>query len=211
MKRFALMVALIFVQAALASGPGLCELALNEMMADPASDWDGDGEYDFREDEWVEVINTGGTVVDLSSYRLGDPETLAYGFTGTLAPGDVRVVYGSDSKAWESENGYSSYGFNMSNDGDTVILYNISGPDTLIVDSHTFNTYEADDDRASGRYPDGSGAWELFDFYNPYFGDTPPLGNGLPPTPGFFNTGSTPPTATRESTWGSIKAFYEVQ
>ncbi|MBU1699295.1 MAG: lamin tail domain-containing protein [Candidatus Eisenbacteria bacterium] len=209
MKRFALIVTIVFVQAALASGPGLCDLALNEMMGDPASDWDGDGVYDYRGDEWVEVINTGGSTIDLSSYRLGDPLTLAYGFTGDLGPGDVLVVYGSESKEWESDNGYSSFGFNMSNDGDTVILYQISGGDTLIVDSHTFNTYEAEDDRSSGRYPDGDGGWEIFDFLNPYFGGTAPFGNGLEPTPGSLNTGLTP-TPTRETTWGSIKSIYQL-
>jgi|AMFO01.1.fsa_nt_gi hypothetical protein len=185
---------------------GLCGLVLNEIMADPASDWDGDGIYDYRDDEWVEVYNTGPETVDLSGFLLGDDQgLLTYGFQGSLGPGETLVVYGSQSQAWQEENGFSTVGFSMSNSGDTVVLFHVEGSDTLLIDSHTFNTYEADDDRSTGRNPDGTGEWEIFDALNPYTGDTPPLGNGLAPTPGAPNMGA---TASREATWGRIKAFY---
>jgi hypothetical protein len=119
----------------------------------------------------------------------------------------VLVIYGSESKSWESANGHSALGFNMSNDGDTVVLLQVAGADTLIVDSHTFNTYEADDDRSTGRNPDGTGDWEIFDAMNPYGGGNPPPGNGLPPTPGTSNTA---PVPVRGGTWGSIKVLYDV-
>lgn len=187
--------------------PALCGLSINEIMADPNSDWDGDGLYDFRDDEWVEVYNDGPGDVDLTNYLLGDAEgLLTFGFSGLLSQGEALVVFGSQSQAWQSENGVSSLGFNMSNDGDTVMLFHVDGPDTLIVDSHAFLTHEADDDRSTGRYPDGTGDWQLFDEMNPYSGDTPPLGNGLPPTPGLPNTSE--PVATRSTTWGAIKSLF---
>ena len=34
-------------------------LSINEIMGDPATDWDGDGEYEYRYDEWVELYNPG--------------------------------------------------------------------------------------------------------------------------------------------------------
>jgi hypothetical protein len=197
--------ALVFVLGS--AQPALCGLSINELMADPDSDWDGDGAYDYRDDEWVEVYNDGPGDVDLSSYLLGDAEgLLTYSFSGVLSEGEALVVYGSQSQAWQSENGVSSLGFNMSNDGDTVMLFQVVGVDTLIVDSHTYLSHEADNDRSTGRNPDGTGGWELFDELNPYGGDTPPLGNGLPPTPGLPNTSE--PVVTRSTTWGAIKSLY---
>jgi hypothetical protein len=192
----------------LSAPPALCGLSINELMADPNSDWDGDGVYEFRDDEWVEIYNDGPGDVDLSSYLVGDADgLLAYRYSGVLNAGEALVVYGSQSQEWQSNNGVSSLGFNMSNDGDTVVLYMIDNSDTLVVDSHTFNTNEAEDDRSTGRNPDGTGDWEIFDALNPYGGDTPPLGNGLPPTPGFPNDSG--PVATRALTWGVIKSLYE--
>ena len=187
---------------------GLC---INEIMADPASDWDGDGQYNYRDDEWVELYNDGASDIDLGNYGLSDDTGLwTFGFEAGdwLAPGEARVIYGSQSTAWQSEHGYSSYGFKMSNDGDTVMLWEFSGSDTLLVDSHTFNTYEADDDRSTGRNPDGLGDWEIFDALNPYGGETPPLGNGLAPTPGLPNTGD-PPVETQRRSWGALRALFQ--
>jgi hypothetical protein len=41
-------------------------LRLSEILAGPARDWDGDGVYDSRGDEWVEVVNHGAGPVELS-------------------------------------------------------------------------------------------------------------------------------------------------
>ena len=51
---------------------GHAALFINEIMADPASDWDGDGAYQYRDDEWVEIINTGPEAVDLAGHGLRD-------------------------------------------------------------------------------------------------------------------------------------------
>lgn len=206
---------LVFLVLLLATGWGLAPgaraaLSLNEIMGDPASDWDGDGVYGYREDEWVEVFNPGPGSVDLSGFRLSDSDgRWTYGFAAgsQLAAGAAQVVYGSQSLAWEEEQGENLYGFQMGNDGDTVCLWHLSASDTLLVDSHTFNTYEADDDRSTGRDPDGSGEWEIFDALNPYGGTEPPLGNGLAPTPGLPNTGE-PPVPAAGETWGRVKGLF---
>ena len=188
---------------------GLC---VNEIMADPASDWDGDGVYNYKDDEWVELYNAGPAHVDLEDFHLSD-ETgfLTYGFEGgqILAVGEALVIYGSQSVAWQQAWGYSTYGFRMSNDGDTVVLWEVAGADTLLVDSHTFNTYEADDDRSTGRDPDGIGDWIIFDALNPYGGTIPPLGNNLEPTPGFPNVGSPPSTPVDRASWGKVKSLFQ--
>lgn len=203
---FAVVVALAF----LAPTDGFAGICVNEIMADPASDWDGDGEYDYRDDEWVELYNAGPGHVDLHEFALSDDGGLwTYGFEEgqDLVVGEAIVIYGSQSLEWQVQNGHPSYGFRMSNDGDTVILWQVAGSDTLLVDTHTFNTYEADDDRSTGRNPDGIGDWEIFDALNPYSGSTPPLGNGLPPTPGLPNVGD-PPVAVDRSSWGQVKSLF---
>jgi len=189
---------------------GFCGLSVNELMADPASDWDGDGTYNYRDDEWVEIYNAGPGHVNLGEYILSDHNGLrTYGWEdgAVLAVGEALVVYGSQAVIWQQANGESAYGFAMSNDGDTVVLTQMGGGNPIIVDSHTFNTYEADDDRASGRAPDGVGEWQIFDALNPYSGTTPPLGNGLEPTPGVPNFGDPPSTAAVGS-WGEVKSLF---
>src|SRR6267378_3583905 len=44
-------------------------LSLNEICAGPAHDWDGSGTFSSRDDEWVEVVNTGATPLELGRRR----------------------------------------------------------------------------------------------------------------------------------------------
>jgi len=178
-------------------------VALNEMLADPARDWNGDALVDAVDDEWVEIVNTGAVPVDLTGLRLGDLDRAwAYGFTGTLAVEGRLVVYGSDSKAWQQANGAGAFGLRLANAGDTVVLWQVTATDTVLVDQHTYADHEADDDRSSGRRPDGGPIWELFDALNPYSGGAVPQGNGCAPTPAASNHCT---TAVEDATWGEIK------
>jgi hypothetical protein len=195
---------LVVLLLAFTPSTGFCGLCVNEIMGDPASDWDGDGGYNYRDDEWVELYNSGPGHVDLGEYALSDDGGLwTYGFEDgeVLSVGEAVVIYGSQALLWQQGHDQPSYGFSMSNDGDTVILWQVAGGDT------TFNTYEADDDRSTGRNPDGIGDWEIFDALNPYNGTTPPLGNGLPPTPGVPNVGD-PPAEVVAGTWGEVKSLF---
>jgi len=181
-------------------------------MADPDSDWDGNGSYSYRDDEFVEIFNPGPGPLPLDGLFLADElGGYVFGFTGTLAEGAVRVVYGSESVAWEQANGQAATGLRLGNDGDTVQLVQVIEGVSTTVDAYTYTTYEAEDDRASGRNPDG-GTWELFDALNPYAGETPPAGNGLPPSPGGPNgMEDPPPSPVAERSWGQIKALYTVR
>jgi hypothetical protein len=209
-KRIHLVLALLLT--ALTPSVGLCGLCVNEIMADPATDWDGNGSYSSVDDEWVEIYNAGPGHVDLGEFALSDDAGLwTCGFADgeILSVGEARVIYGSLSKLWQASHEQPQYGFRLGNDGDTVILWQIAGTDTLLVDSHTYNTYEAEDDRSTGRDPDGIGAWEIFDALNPYTGETPPLGNGLAPTPGLPNVGDPPPVEIRDESWGEVKSLFQ--
>ena len=187
--------------------PGSCGAVLNEVMADPAQDWDGDGSYNYRDDEWLEIYNPGPGGLDLDGTMIGDGDgTPLFVLGGSLEAGERRVVYGSEAVAFQQENGWSVYGLRLGNDGDTVTLLEAVDGDTLLIDSYTFANHEAEDDRSSGRSPDGSSDWELYDQLNPYSGDTPPLGNGLPPTPGGPNGEEVVPVL--KTTWGAVRALY---
>ncbi len=188
---------------------GSAQVRLNEILADPGLDWDGDGTVAARTDEWVEIVNVGTTQVDLSCYRLADASgglRWRYGFSGVLDPRETRVVYGSESVAWERANGFPAFGLSLNNDGDTVFLYDLQTGDTVIVDQTTYRTFQVLDDRSTGRSPDGDGPWVVFDGLNPYQGNTPPLGTGCTPSPGAANC--LPQVPVEDTTWGAIKELY---
>ncbi len=182
-------------------------LRLNELVAGPARDWDGSGTFSSRDDEWVELANTGTAALELSGFFLTDGDTLPrLALTGTLAGGGHLVVFGKQSFDWEKANGYPSFGLSLGNSGDTVMLWQAAGGDTTLVDSYAYGSHEAAADRAVGRLPDGTGAWVLFDALDPYTGATPPPGTGCTPTPGATNVCAT--TRAAPVTWGRVKTLY---
>jgi hypothetical protein len=192
------------------AGKAAAQLVLNEILADPASDWDGDGTVGSKTDEWVEVINTGPSTIDLSVYRLGDLSggyTWRYGFSGTLPSGGILLVTGTSSLAWQTENGYSAAGLSLNNTGDTVFLYRIAGPDTLVADSYAYLAHEVLDDRSTGRSMDDISQWRVFDALNPYSGTNPPLGSGCSPSPALPNVCG-PLVPVEDKTWGAIKGLF---
>jgi hypothetical protein len=184
------------------------QICLNEILADPASDWDGDGEINSKTDEWVEIINTSSSPIDLTNLRIGDLSggyNWRFAFSGSLAPGEIRVVYGSEVVQWQSENGVSTYGLSLNNSGDTVYLYKLTASDTQVVDWYGYQSHEVLDDRSVGRRPDGWGDWTLFDALNPYNGTKPPIGSGCNPSPGLPIACATP---VKSTTWGLVKKLY---
>jgi len=199
---------LILVAVSLAALPvsGHAGVLLNEFLAGPARDWDGSGALSTRDDEWVEVFNDGAAAVDVGGFFITDGDTIPrYGFTGLLGAGEHRLVFGGDAVTWERAHGFPVFGLSLGNTGDKVMLWQVSGTDTTLVDSYAYLSHEAASDRAVGRAPDG-GSWMLFDSLNPYTGSTPPFGSGCPPSPGGPNQcGITP---TLQASWGKIKATY---
>jgi hypothetical protein len=184
------------------------EVVLNEILADPASDWDGDGASNIRDDEWVEILNAGDEPVDLSVYLLADgeePPLWRYGFAGLLEPGEVRVVYGSESEAWEQANGFPVFGLSLNNGGDRVTLFRIAGGDTVAVDVYGYPDRAAEDDRSIGRVIGSYEAWSVFDALDPCGDSCEPPGNGCVPTPGLPNECL---TQTNADSWGAIKTMH---
>jgi hypothetical protein len=203
MKRIAFVLALTVI---LFPGSAFANVVINEILASPSIDWDGDGGYYYRDDEWVEIFNWSNTPINLDDYRLADADTTwRYGFSGVLPARGHLVVFGSEAYAWERANGYPAYGLSLSNSGDTVRLWKFAGTDSFQVDSCDYGTQAAGTDRSIGREPDGTEQWYIFDALNPYSGSDPPVGTDCPPTPGGRNGC---PTAVDTGAWGSIKALF---
>jgi hypothetical protein len=87
-----------------------------------------------------------------------------------------------------------------------VLLWEVVGAETLLVDAYTYRGHEAAADRATARVPEGDGVWALMDGLNPYAGTTEPTGTGCAPTPGAENGCGTTPA--RPASWGEVKRRY---
>lgn len=180
---------------------------LNEFLAGPARDWNGDGVLSTRDDEWIEIVNLGATPADLSSYYFTDGDSIPrFAFSGTLDPGGRRLVFGSESYAWEKATGHSAFGLSLGNTGDQVILWQVTGAESVVVDRYTYLAHEGAGDRAVGRIPDGTGDWALLDSLNPYTGALSPPATGCAPSPGWTNTCTA--TEARRVSWGGLKQLY---
>ncbi len=181
-------------------------LRLNEILAGPARDWDGDLVYDSKADEWLEVQNTGPGPVTLDGYLLADADrTVRFALSGTLGPGEVKLVTGSAAVAWQRSQGLTTAGLSLNNSGDTVFLLLVAGSDTTTVDSHAYGSIEGGSDRSVGRSGTLSEDWILFDSLNRYTGSGTPPGTGCAPTPGGVNGCA---SGVETTTWGAIKRLY---
>ncbi|MGH3055176.1 MAG: hypothetical protein ACRDL7_09390, partial [Gaiellaceae bacterium] len=129
-----------------------------------------------------------------------------YAFSGTIAPGERRLVFGSASYAWEKATAHPAFGLSLGNTGDQVMLWQVTGPDSVVVDRYTYLAHEGAADRAVGRVPDGSGEWNLLDAFDPYTGTLSPPSSGCSPSPGWANICSV--TAARRVSWGGLKEIY---
>src|SRR5439155_25138393 len=96
-------------------------LRLNEFMAGPARDWDGNGTFSSRDDEWVEVVNLGATPLDLGGYLITDGDSIPrIALSGVLAAGGHLLVTGGQAHDWEQTNGYPAFGLSIANTGHGV-------------------------------------------------------------------------------------------
>lgn len=180
------------------------DLRLNEILASPARDWDEDGSFVARQDEWVELRNTGSVAVSLGEYFLTDSDsTMRIVPTGTLQPGAIVVISGKMAEDWQRLAGRTVSGLSLNNTGDTVRLFHMTTTDTVQVDSKTYNSIEGGTDRSTGILAEGSGTeWLLFDGLNRYTGSGLPSSTGCGPTPGIANDCALDVETT---TWGKIK------
>lgn len=127
--------------------PNEMDVRIVEILADPPpgllGDANGDGVRESRADEFVELLNTGSEIVDLSNWYLGDDDVsledmFRFANDVFLHPNERLVVFGGGTPvdiagAFYVDDG--SIGNGLTNNGDGVLLLNALG-DT--VDSVVF-------------------------------------------------------------------------
>lgn len=129
---------------------------INEMLPNPTTDWNENGDVSGMDDEFIELYNSDNESVDISGYVLKDA---VYRST----PGEYKLPEGTVI----GPKGFllifvSTSGVFQGNDGDAIKLYDPSGK---LVDEKKYDATK--EDVSFARIPDG-GEW----------------GNSTAPTPG---------------------------
>ena len=121
-------VPLTFVDGTCAGAP-VPDVAINEFLADPDSDVNGDGTLNTSEDEFLEVYNFGNTDVDISGYTISDAVRVRHTFpAGTvLEPGQGVVVYGSIVPVNPCQQSATDGELGLNNSGDNITLSSANG------------------------------------------------------------------------------------
>ncbi len=112
------------------TGPAII---INEVLADPAPDLEGDANGDgvrsYKEDEFVELVNISDKAVDLTGYTVSDAIRVRFTFPeGTTIPahGVVVVFGGGDSSKFQVAGSPAIFvateGLALTNSGDSVVL-----------------------------------------------------------------------------------------
>ncbi len=143
------------------------QVAMNEFMAsNDATIADEEGEYD----DWLELFNHGAEAVGLAGLFLSDDFTEPEKWPlppVTLQPGEYLLVWADD----DEEQGQLHTSFKLDADGEELGLFASPALYSMPVDTVSFGSQTSDISR--GRYPDGTGTWQLM----------------AEPTPGEPNTG----------------------
>lgn len=139
---------------------GPAQVILNEIGAnEPGSDVNG---------EFVEIVNIGGTAIDISGWTVSDASSVRHTFAGgtMLQAGKAIVVFGGASGipgGLSNAVACSTGTLSLGNSGDTVTLKNGAG---AVVQTMSYSSSLAGSDGVSiNRSPDGSatGTWVKHD------------------------------------------------
>ncbi len=118
-------------------------LVINEINADPdATDGDanGDGTVNTSQDEFVEIVNIGGSVADLSGFTLSDGVGVRHTFPAAtvLDPGQAIIVFGGGTPTGSFGGAIaqtaSTGALGLNNGGDTITLND--GTDDIAQESY---------------------------------------------------------------------------
>ncbi len=173
-------------------------VSINEVLADPGGDANGDGTLHTYEDEFVEIYNSGLTSVDLSGWILSDDDGLGaeFIFPGgtTIGSGEYITLFGGGVPTGLPGQVFvddGRIGNGLSNTGDTINLIRAGE----LIDEFTYGS-EGNHDESMIRVPDGIGTW------------TRPSveGRGWSFSPQVTNGGGT--TRTQPASWGAVKRLF---
>jgi hypothetical protein len=153
----------------LAASPAEAVILINEMLADPAAltgDANGDGVINTSQDEFIELVNTGGLAVSLDGWSLSDAVQVRHLFVpGTLIPAyGFFVVFGGGAPQGFAQASVASSGaLGLNNAGDTVSLLDDGAQ---LIDALAYGS-EGGKDVSLTRWPDGAGPFVLHSSVSP--------------------------------------------
>ena len=142
--------------------PPLPTLVINEIHADPDSvlgDANGDGVVDVQDDEFVEIVNLSGSIVDISGWTLNDLVGVRHTFpAGTLVQDECALlVFGGGVPSGDFGGSLvqtsSNHLLGLNNTGDSLTLYDLTATAVL---SYTYGS-EGGDNQSLTRDPDITG------------------------------------------------------
>jgi len=140
----------------------LPNLVINEFQADPdasSGDANGDGSVNTSQDEFIEIYNASGGVLDISDYTINDSVGLRHTFPkGTIIPaGAVIVVFGGGTPTnIPCLTQVASVGYlGLNNGGDTIIIKDDS---STTITSYTYGS-EGGDNQSVARGTDLTGSF----------------------------------------------------
>jgi hypothetical protein len=123
--------------------PSPSRLLINEVMPAPRADYNQDGVASTTQDEYVEIVNAGGQVIDLTGYSLSDAYGVRHLFpSGTkLPPGGALVVFGGGAPKIVAGTAViqtaSTTALGLNDGGDSV---SISDKDGVVVERTAWTT-----------------------------------------------------------------------
>ena len=154
-------------------------LVINEILADPNDDANGDGYTSSSDDEFIEFVNIGPTDFDITDFTISDEAGLRHTFTtGTVIPaGGIITVFGGGTPTGILGLVQVSF-LGLNNNGD-IITINDGASDVIVVEYGS----EGGDNQSLARSPDFTGV---------FVKHTTIATNPVSFSPGSLNDGSTP-------------------
>src|ERR687885_710153 len=115
--------------------PQVVSLVINEYLADPpdgtAGDANGDGTRSATQDEFVELVNSGATPLNISGFKIKDTDAVRFTFPANtiIPPGESTVVFGGGTPTGAFGNAAAnglvftaSGGLSLNNDMDMITV-----------------------------------------------------------------------------------------
>jgi len=131
-------------------------LVINEILADPAGDANGDGTTDNSEDEFIELVNISMSDIDISGFTISDNSSMRHEFpAGSIIPaGGVITLFGGGTPTGIPGLVQTAGYLGLNNTGD-VIKINDGTSDVITVSYGS----EGDDNQSLARSPDYTGSF----------------------------------------------------
>lgn len=136
-------------------------VGINEFLADPPDDANGDGVISAAQDEFVEIINRTGSAIDVSGFTLSDAAQTRLTFpAGAIIPsGEAAVVFGGGSPTGEFGNAMANglvftASLSLNNTGDTITLRDSAGN---TVEQIVYGSTEGGANQSINRNPEVTG------------------------------------------------------